>query len=85
MPLALLPSNYEICTVSLGPDPWLLPAHMLGHHLGYPLIDLHDIRHPCGWLTFVYLWTLLYYVQLGLSFSTAYPPWTSKYPSLLFH
>lgn len=79
MPLALLPSNYEISTVSLGPDPWLLPAHMLGHHLGYPLVDLHDIRHPCGWLTFVYLWT---YFQLYQPFFITYS-WAYLSPLLI--
>lgn len=73
MPLALLPSNYEISSAYLGPDPWLLPTHMLGHQLDYPLIDLHDTRHPCGWLTFVYLWTYFQlYQPLFITYNWAY-------------
>lgn len=43
-----------------------MPARMLGHHLGYPLVDPHDTRHPCGWLTFVYLGTYFQLIRPSL-------------------
>lgn len=53
----LWPNTEESSIGYLGPDPWLLPAHMPSHHLGCLLPDLHDNRHLCEWLTFACLWT----------------------------
>lgn len=57
----LWPNIEESSIAYLGPDPWLLPAHMPSHHLGCLLPDLHDNRHLCEWLT---RWTSEQTVQL---------------------